>query len=98
MKKRMVVLTLPALLLALLMTLALQAPAFAAPLQPHKALVACSSAPSFQNCDVVYPDSDICPADAQTIASANITDGYNNILGQVLVRYSNRCGSAWGKI
>ena len=98
MKKRFAFITVPALLLALLLAFSVATTAFAAPLQPQRALATCSSAPSFQNCDNVYPESDICPADAQTIASANIVDSNHNILGQVVVRYSNRCQSAWGKI
>ncbi|HEY0756652.1 MAG TPA: DUF2690 domain-containing protein [Ktedonobacteraceae bacterium] len=98
MKKHVIFLTLPALLLALLATLAIQGIAFAAPLQPQRALATCSSAPSFQNCDNVYPDADICPADAQPLVTANIVDSNRKVLGQVLVMYSNHCQSAWGKI
>lgn len=95
MKKPLVFLLIPALLLAFLVTLSIQTPASAA---PHRALVACSTAPSFANCDNIYPDADICPADAITIASSDIYNASHVKIGQVLVRYSPTCQSAWGKI
>src|SRR5258708_2349289 len=58
----------------------------------------CPAAPSFQTCDNQTVESQGCAADAITLSSANVKDINNNVLGTVLVRYSNYCKSAWAKI
>ncbi len=58
----------------------------------------CRQAPSFQHCNQVDPYDGNCVTGARTIAQANVKDQHGQVVGEIDLRYSAACKSAWARL